>query len=172
MNKHKLPVVGFSLLLLITSCKKTDVQHDSNSPTPVSASISSSSSPDWKSITNWSSYKTEKFTTFNTKIEDSTITNAVAASGLVLAFTKNGNNINVLPFQEKGTNDSYWYYQVSKGAISISCDAYGSSQPLTATALKYFVFSPEQLNDLEAKGHSKITLLQLSYEEIVTLLNK
>jgi len=171
MNKHKLPVLGFSLLLLITSCKKTDVQQDSNSPTPVSASISSSS-PDWKSITNWSSYKTEKFTTFNTKIEDSTITNAVAASGLVLAFTKNGNNINVLPFQEKGTNDSYWYYQVSKGAISISCDAYDSSESLTATSLKYFVFSPEQLNDLEAKGHSKITLLQLSYEEIVTLLNK
>jgi len=171
MNKHTLPVVGASLLLLITSCKKTDVQHENpvSAPTSVSAVTPKA---EWTSINNWNSSQGEKFATYSSRVEDSSITTAVAGKGLVLAFSKNGTTINALPFQEKGTTDSYWYYQVSKGAIILSCDNYSGTQSLNTVGFRYFVFSPQQLKDLEAKGHTKIELMQLSYEDLVAVLNK
>lgn len=175
MNKHKLSVLGFSLLLLITSCKKNDVQHENT--TTNSTAIATSATPaaptasEWRSFTNWTSSKEEKFTSHSSKVIDSTITNAVATSGLVLAFSKAGSTIQALPFQEKGANDSYWYYQISKDAITLSCDNYNGTAPVNTTEFKYFVFTPQQLKDLEAKGYSKMKLLQLTYEEAVALTN-
>jgi hypothetical protein len=128
--------------------------------------------PEWRSFTNWTSSKGEKFTTYSSKVADSTITSAVANSGLVLTFSKNGNNIQALPFQEKGTNDSYWYYQVSKGALTLSCDNYSGTASLNTAGFKYFIFSTEQLKELEAKGYSKIKLMQLAYEDVAALTNK
>jgi hypothetical protein len=172
MNKHKLSVLGFSLLLLITSCKKNDVQHEdtTTNPTAITAPAITKAS-EWRSFTNWTSSKEEKFTSHSSKVTDSTITNAVATSGLVLAFSKAGNTIQALPFQEKGTNDSYWYYQISKDAITLSCDSYKGTAPVNTTEFKYFVFTPDQLKDLETKGYSKMKLLQLTYEEVAALTN-
>lgn len=173
MNKHKLPVIGFSLLLLITSCKKNDVQYEnkSNVPTAASATISAKSA-DWASVNNWSSSKGTKYTTYSSSIADSSITSAVTSSGLILAFAKSGNAIKALPFQEKGTTDAFWYYQVSTGSITLSCDVYSGTPALNTAGFKYFVFTPEQLKDLAAKGHSKSELMQLSYEGVAALLNK
>jgi hypothetical protein len=171
MNKHKLPVLGLGLLLLLSACKKNDVQYENMETTeqtvaaPVSAPVS-----EWKPANSWTSSKQEKFTTHTSKTDDSTITSTVTNSGLVLAFIKTGNSINALPFQEKGTSDSYWYYQVSNGSISFSCDSYSGTPSLNSAEFKYFVFSPEQLTDLEAKGYSKIKLMQLSYEEVAAIL--
>ncbi len=173
MNKHKLPVLGFSLLLLITSCKKNDVQHEdtmTNSTAIAAPAITKAS--EWKSFSNWTSSKEEKFTSHSSKVTDSSITNAVATSGLVLAFSKAGNTIQALPFQEKGANDSYWYYQISKDAITLSCDNYNGTAPVNTTEFKYFVFTPEQLKNLETKGYSKLQLLQLTYEEVAALTNQ
>jgi hypothetical protein len=174
MNKHKLPVLGLGLMLLIASCKKNDVQHESKTtnPAPVATALNAKSSSEWTSVSNWSSSKAEKFTTYNSSIGDSSITSAVAGSGLVLTFAKSGDAIKSLPFQEKGTTDAYWYYQVSKGTITLSCDVYSGTPALNTSGFKYFIFSPEQLKDLEAKGHSKTELMQLSYEGVAALLNK
>jgi hypothetical protein len=90
-------------------------------------------------------------------------------NGLVLAFVKIENSVNALPFQQKGTNDAYWYYQVSTENVSFSVDSYKGTQALNAAEFKYFAFSPEQLKDLETKGYSKIKLMQLSYEEVAAL---
>ena len=107
MNKHTLPVIGFSLLLLITSCKKTDVQQENNLASPAATTVATASSTasvsDWKTLSNWNSSKSEKFTSYSAIVEDSTISNAVAGSGLVLAFVKNGNTVSALPIEEKGS---------------------------------------------------------------------
>jgi hypothetical protein len=169
MNKHKLPILGFSLLLLITACKKNDVQQENMEATPtVSAAVSTPVSK-WKTMNNWASSKGEKFTTYASSIGDSSITTAVVNNGLVLAFVKIENSVNALPFQQKGTNDAYWYYQVSTENVSFSVDSYKGTQALNAAEFKYFAFSPEQLKDLETKGYSKIKLMQLSYEEVAAL---
>ena len=175
MKKHKLSVLGFSLMLLIVSCKKNDAQYGNTPKAPAVAAASAAKATavtDWKSAANWAPSKHEKFTTYNSKIEDSSITSAVTSSGMVLAFAKSGTDLHALPYQEKGTSDSYWYYQVSKGAITFSVDVYGTSQSLNTTSFKYFVLTAAQLKDLEAKGHSKLELMQLSYEKAAELLNK
>jgi len=175
MNKHKLPVLGLSLILLITSCKKNDVQHENtlgNAPVAAAAVAATAKASDWKMLSSWSSAKGDKFTTYSTKVSDSSITNSVTSRGLVLAFVKNGSTINALPFQQKGSNDSYYYYQVSDGSITLSCDNYSGTANLSSEAFKYFVFSPEKLKDLESQGYTKIKLMQLAYEDVAALFTK
>jgi len=169
MNKHNLSVLGLGLILLATSCKKTDVQHENPVSTPAPSTVAKA---EWTAISNWSSSQEEKFTSFSATIQDSSISNAVTANGLVLVFSKNGNTINALPFQEKGSTDAYWYYQVSKGTITLSSDNYSGAQPSSTTGYKYIVFSPQQLRDLEAKGYSKIELMQLSHDDLAAILAK
>ena len=172
MIKHKLPVLGLGLILLITSCKKTDVQQPSlpEQPAEVAAVASASiKASEWKTLGNWSTLKSEKFSTHNSSIADSSITSSVTGTGLVLAYVKNGTTINALPFQEKGTKGSFWYYQVSNGSIIFSCDDYSGSQSLSSSEFKYFVFTPEQLAGLEAKGYSKVKLMQMTYEEVAAI---
>jgi hypothetical protein len=175
MKKHKLSILGFGLMLLIASCKKNDVQHENTPVNPTVATASAAqatSATDWKQAGTWTPTKHEKFTTYNSTIQDSSITSAVTSSGLVLAFAKNGTGVNALPYQEKGTSDSYWYYQVSQGAITFSCDAYSSAESLNSTTFKYYVLTAQQLKDLEAKGHSKLELMTLTYEKAAALLAK
>lgn len=176
MKKHKLPVVGFAaLLLLMASCRKNDVQNTSTPaavPTVATASAAKTTSTDWTPATTWTPSKHEKFTTYNSTIADSSITSDVTSSGLVLAFAKNGTEVHALPYQEKGASDSYWYYQVSKSAITFSCDVYSAAQSLNTTTFKYFVLNAQQLKEQEAKGHSKIDLMQLSYDKAAELLSK
>jgi len=175
MKKLKLPVLGFGLMLLIASCKKNDAQYGTMPTNPATATAATSvvkASSDWKTATTWASSKHEKFTTYNSKIADSSITSAVTSSGLILAFAKNSNDVHALPYQQKGTSDAYWYYQVSKGAITFSCDVYSGSASVNTTTFQYFVLTAEQLKDLETKGHSKAELMQLSYENAAALLNK
>ena len=167
MNKLKLPVLGLGLILLITSCKKSDTHN----PDILKNDVPASQASEWKIVNNWNSAKGDEFTSYNSTIEDTTITNAVAGSGLVLAFTKNGNGVNALPYEEKETNN-YWHYQILKGAIIFSFDHFSGKESLTTTAFKYYVFTPEKLKDLEVKGHSKIELIKLSYENVTAILGK
>ena len=145
------------------------MQYENQATEPTAAAVPAAPAPEWKTITSWTSNKAEKFTTYAASTSDSSITDAVTSKGLVLAFVKNGDKISALPFQEKGANDAYWYYQVSTGTITFSLDSYKGSQNLDAAGFKYFSFSPEQLKDLESKGYSKIKLMQLSYEEVAAL---
>jgi hypothetical protein len=174
MNKHKLPVLGLSLVLLITSCKKNDVQHENTlGNSPVAAAIAASAkASEWSTLPNWASSKGDKFTTYTSKVTDSSITSSVTSRGMVLAFVKDGSTINALPFQKKGANDSYYYYQVSNGSITLSCDNYSGTANLGAEAFKYFVFTPEKLKDLESQGYTKIKLMQLAYEDVAALFTK
>jgi hypothetical protein len=173
MKKLKLPILGLGLLLAAVSCKKTDVlPTDSSAVTAKTASIQSAPvSSEWKTLANWSSASKDKFTAFNTKISDSSISNAVTSNGLVLVFKKDGNTINSLPYQDK-TSNSYWYYQISAGTVQINCDSYSTNQSVSNQSFTYFVLSPSQVKDLETKGHSKMDLMQLTYDNAASLLKK
>jgi hypothetical protein len=41
---------------------------------------------------------------------------------------------------------------------------------MNSTTFKYFVLTAQQIKDLEAKGHSKIELMTLTYEKAAELL--
>jgi len=170
MKNHLFLIAGMALLFLVTSCRKTDVQSETslNKETTVPSSLKTQ---EWKSVTNWTSAKGEKFITYTAYITDSTITSTVAKNGLVLAFVKNGASINAMPYQEKTTSDSYWHYQVAEGVIIFSVDAY-SPVELRSPELKYFVLAQDQIKHLETAGYSKTHLMQLTYEEAEELLNK
>ena len=156
-------------MLIISSCRKNDVQHNKTPVNTTTAAKVKSTSSDWTTVNNWSARKNEKFSTFSSRVADSSLSLEVAKHGLVLAFAKINNTIKSLPFQARTGSDAYWYYQVSKGAISFSIDQYEETQSMAAGTFKYFVFSPEQLKDLEAKGYTKIKLMLLPYEEVQAL---
>lgn len=165
MKNYKFPFMGFTLLLLIASCKKEDVRQTTSNDVS-SATVSKTSQ--WNTLSNWSNSSTENVTTYFSKMTDSTVTSDVVNAGLVLVYKKSGSEIQALPFQEKDSK-TYWYYQVSKGSIRINSDN-NDGQTLSAQAFSYIVFSPQQLSKLEASGKSKFDLLQLSYDQATSLL--
>jgi hypothetical protein len=164
MKNYKLPVLGFSLVLLMVSCKKEDVRQ----PSTQDASKNISKGLQWNSLSDWSNLQTESVTTYFAKFSDTTITADVASAGLVLVFKKNENSIGSLPFQETD-GKTYWYYQVSKNAIRINIDN-SNGENLNQQSFSYFVITPQKLSALEANGKTRYDLLQLSYEQAITLL--
>lgn len=168
MNKHKLTITALAVITFVAvACKKHDVQAK-----PVSQTSQTSTALQWKSITNWTQSKQNEFTVHHGKIEDAAITTEVVSKGLVLVYKSNGSNILTLPAEEKTSKDNYWYYQVSKGAITISADAFGNDQGLNPGSFQYFILSANQLKELEAKGYSKSKLMGLSYADASKLLTK
>lgn len=164
MKQYKLPFMGIALMLLIASCKKEDVRQ-----TNAKGSASEvSSKTQWSSLSAWGNSKNENVTTYFSKLTDSLITNEVVNNGLVLVYKKSGSDIQLLPFQEKDSK-TYWYYQVAKGSLRINSDN-NDGQNLAASTFTYFVVTPQQLSNLEAKGKTKFDLLQLSLEEATSLL--
>lgn len=168
MKKHKLPVLGFAMMVLIASCKKNDVVPATVSPSKIS-SVSLASTSEFRLLNNWSTAKNANVTIYSSKISDSSITADVARSGLVLAYFKNNGISQLLPFQEKD-NSSFAYYQISKGNLTFSIDNYSGSTSLTSANFAYFVFTPNKLKSLESSGYSKSKLMQMSYTDIANIM--
>lgn len=166
MNKNKLAVLTFSAAILFASCRKNELQHQDSHNAAEAVAVTKA----WTSDISWNTAKQEKFTVYSGTINDQLISNEITDKGLVLVYKKNGNNIQSLPFEEKGTTDAYWYYQVSNGKIAINCDNYGAEQKVDENAFQYFIISAEQLAALEGKGYPSFKLLQLSYDEASALL--
>jgi hypothetical protein len=165
MKNYKVPVMGFVLVLLITSCRKEDVQQNS-SKTTSATDIKGS----WSSFSNWSTVKAnDSSNTYFSEILDTAINAAVAKSGLVLVYKKEGSTIKSLPFEDK-FNGTYWYYQISKGVLRVDGTDNGPTQKnFNGQAFSYFVFTPERISALQQQGKSKFDLLQLSYDQAVQL---
>ena len=166
MNKNKLTILTLSAAVFFASCRKNDLQHQENQNVPEPTAATKA----WTPANSWNTAKLDKFTVYSGAIADKSISSDVADKGLVLVFKKNGDSVQSLPYEEKGANDAYWYYQVSNGEIAINCDNYGAEQKLNDNTFQYFVISAEQLTALEAKGYSSFKLLQLSFEEATALL--
>lgn len=160
MKNYKLPFVGFALVVLIASCRKEDVKR------PDTSKDASTEKSSWNALTDWSTVKADdSTTTYYSQILDSTIN---TTSGLVLVYKRDGNSIQALPFQDKSTG-TYWYYQISKGVLRIDGNSSGRQQDFGGQAFSYFVLSPEKISALEAKGKTRLDLMQLKYDEALEL---
>jgi hypothetical protein len=176
MNKHKLSILGFALVVLMASCKKMDAPFQPTHEAATTATATAAApqaSTTWSAIGNWNATKAEKYTTYNSSIQDKGITADVIKKGLVLVYKKDGESVHSLPYEQKGTADQYWYYQTAEGSITINVDAYGSSQNISSDAtIRYFVVSEQQIKDFVATGKTKLDLLNLSYDAAAELFKK
>jgi len=165
MKHYKLPLLGFALVLLIASCRKEDVRQTNEVDSITSGTATKAQ---WNSFGTWENSKAENVTTYYSKVADSSITTDVVNAGMVLVYKKSGNEIQSLPFQEKGSK-TYWYYQASKGSVRINSDN-NDGQNLSAQSFTYYIVTPQQLSNLEANGKTKFDLLQMSFEQAASLL--
>jgi len=173
MNKQNFLVLGMSVALFVTACKKNDLQQSApTAPATAATAAPVSTSANWRSISNWSAQGQDKYTTFTSAIGDSSISGSVASKGLVLVYKKSGSTVTALPYEEQAATGSYfWYYQVASGSLSVVADAYdGAKTPAADQSFKYFVVSADKLAELEAQGHSKAELMKLTYENAAALL--
>ena len=162
MNKQKLSILGLSLMILVASCRKTDVE------APVSADTTQTT-VNWKSVSSWQSGTEDNVTTYNGRIQDSSITADVVENGLVLVYLKSANTISGLPVQLKGTNEISWNYQVSENLIQVNADVNTGSFSQDVS-FRYFVLDQQKLNALETQGKTRDGLMTLTYENAATLL--
>jgi hypothetical protein len=181
-----LPILGLSLVLLITACKKEDFQEtEANATASGTPALNDVDTVGWKSTAQWETADQETFSVHYFTINDAGITTDVADNGLVLLYKKNGNAINALPFEEtaasgetsestdENSNANYWYHQVSEGSLLISCDVYSATPaPDAANSFKYFIITPEKLQSLQNDGHTIEELMNLSYTDAAALLSE
>jgi hypothetical protein len=183
MKNVKFSILGLSLLLLTASCKKEDFQETNQTDAETVATETAQAG--WQSATNWETVNQQTLSVQYFTINDDNITDEVADKGLVLVFKKNENAINALPFEEANagtakaeeaganekSNANYWYHQVAKGSLLVSCDLYtASATPNTANSFKYFIITPEKLQSLEKDGYTTDKLMNLSYADAASLL--
>ena len=157
---------AFAFTISVVSCKKMEDQY------LVEETKAPETAVEWKSVSAWSADDDETSKVFRTSITDNSLTDSVAASGVILAFRKSDNKIESLPFEEKvGDKSFYWYYQIAKGSIDIVVEGPASAeQPDLANGFNYLIISKEKLLDLETKGYSRDQLMTLTYETATTLL--
>lgn len=172
--KNLKPLVPVAIMLLTFSCRKNDFREETTPEVPQTTNELSEAATTiaetWQSPSSWEQSKQKKYTVFYTKINDQAITADVVAKGLVLAYQKNGEAIQSLPYENKKSS-SYWYHQISEGSILILCDSYGTYSPASGNAFTYLVITPDELKTLQANGHSVGDLMSLSYDQVKSLLN-
>lgn len=110
------------------------------------------------------------YTVFYTNIKADDVTSDVGDNGLIRVFKSSNENSPIsLPFEETvGTRKLYWYYQVTEGNIMIAVDVYGDrSNPAQPQLFKKVVLDKKAVASFEAKGTSKVDLMNLSYDKLM-----
>jgi hypothetical protein len=154
------------------SCRKDSMQEDvAFTETPVAANSGSTESATlsaWQTVNSWNVPAKQSGSVYTGRIDDAAITGDITNTGLILLFTKNGTTTQSLPFKQDG--NIYWNYQVEEGSVIVSADA-GASQTNVDNnrQFQYIVLSKEQLDALEAKGQSRSSLINMSYQSAVAL---
>src|SRR5690349_16174339 len=110
MNKQKLSILGFALMILVASCRKTDA----DVPAPAEQAVTVAG---FKTVSNWQTSTENNVTSYSGRIQDSSINADVVENGLVLVYLKNANSVSSLPVAVKGASDISWNYQVSENLI-------------------------------------------------------
>jgi hypothetical protein len=168
MKDMKILVLGLGLLVF-ASCKKNDItpaQSETETPAPAAAPANTARLSSWQSVSNWSADNSKGSAAG--VIKDAAITADVATEGLVLVFAKKGNIEQSLPYMQSG--DIFWSYQVEEGTIIITADgATGKTTIDTEQQFQYVILSKEQLDALDAKGQSRNSLINLSYQTAISL---
>jgi hypothetical protein len=173
MKNHHLPLLGIGLAIFAISCKKADVQNENKSKDQSALASNTAVVSNWKTIDSWQTIAGKNSTTYQSKIEDASITDEVISNGLVLVYANNGKSIESLPFEQKNGASTYsWYYQVSEGMINVSSQVRGTGSAAINQNIRYFVLTPQQLEDLQTKGTSRSELMDMSYQQLSEKLGK
>lgn len=162
-------------MFIFVSCKKNDLQDVSFNNDPVNNTESSvdnsatakPSFSEWASVSNWNNEKKDGYNVYTGSFTDPTITSDITSSGLVLVFAKTGNTTESLPYNRENIS---WYYQVANGSIAVTATASANATIDKSQTFSYVVLSKDQLNNLEAKGVTKSQLMNLSYQNVVSVL--
>jgi hypothetical protein len=174
MKNKKISVLGLALVVVFASCSKKDVYDENTNEVAAQASSTAvqASNAGWQAASQWESAKQDNLAVYYFNIEDAKITPEVASDGLVLVYKKKGGASVAMPYEEKNGSDSvYWYHQVTDGNLLILSDTYGSAvQPTSDNQFSYLVINPDQLKSLEAKGHSRSDLMDMTYEQASQIL--
>lgn len=176
MKSIKLSVLGMALIVVIASCSKKDaysdetISQDSSIKSSAAAAVDNNS---WHTTAQWESAKQDNYSVYYFNIADAKITSDVASDGLVLVYKKQGGTSVAMPYEEKsGDNSVYWYHQVTDGNLLILSDSYNkASQPGADASFKYLIVTPDQLKSLDAQGHSRSNLMDMTYEQASKLLS-
>lgn len=151
-------------LLFFASCKKNDLDKETNPETAIENIATPASQPSkisaWNTISNWDENTSNSSVLYNGTINNAALTTETLNDGLVLVFAKNANSFMSLPVQ---TSDVYWYYQVSEGKIVIT--GKGANNSSKNLNFSYVIISKSQLDALEIKGKSKSDLINLSFQQ-------
>jgi len=174
MKNVRIPLVTTLFLLLIISCRKTDVKPSSleNNSNVIAKHTDGVSESDWQAGNEWTGVEQPQFSIFYTNIKAASITADAAEKGMIRVFKINNSGTSsesiALPFEEtNGAQKNYWYYQVTEGNIMISVDVYGSkTNPAEKSLFKYVILSNEVVDGFEKKGTSKSDLMSMSYQGI------
>lgn len=171
MKKLKAPLFGVLLLVAAVSCQKDKIN---DAPLQESSEVSSLSNSEnteigWQSQQNWTKVEQPSYTVFYTNIKSSAVTSDASENGLVRVFKADDNTPVSLPFEETvGSQKLYWYYQVTEGNIMIAVDVYGDrSNPAQSALFKQVVLDKQAIASFEAKGTSKVELMNLSYDKLI-----
>jgi hypothetical protein len=175
--KKLFPMKGMKFLALaigvltIVSCRKESMQQEAvNTEVPaadVSTTTSSARLSAWQQVNSWSAAK-QSGSVYTGRIDDVAITTEITNTGMVLLFSKNGATTQSLPFKQD--DNTYWSYQVEEGSVIVNADAGVSKTTMDNNRqFQYIVLSKEQLDALEAKGYSRSSLINISYQSASTL---
>ena len=165
MKKHQFLTLTLSATILMTACRKNDIQH-ANTGSDASQSIA------WRAINNWSQQKDGNSVSYRSQQQAPAISSGIASDGLVLVYQKSGNTISSLPYEiTTGAGTSSWYYQVSEGELTLINEISGMADfDASAASFSTLLFTAEKIKQLEAKGIEKADMMKLSYENAISLL--
>jgi hypothetical protein len=174
--KKLFPMKGMKFLALaigvltIVSCRKESMQQEEVNTEVPAAAVSTTSSARlsaWQPVNSWSAAK-QSASVYTGRIDDAAITAEVVNTGMVLLFAKNGTTTQSLPFKQD--DNTYWSYQVEEGSVIVNADAGISKATIDNNRqFQYIVLSKDQLDVLEAKGYSRSSLINISYQSASTL---
>lgn len=172
MKKLQAPFFGVLLLVAAVGCRKDKLN---DAPSQELSELSSPSSSEttesgWQSQQNWVKVEQPNHTVFYTNIKTDAVTADAADNGLVRVFKSGNSNAPIsLPFEETvGSQKLYWYYQVTEGNVMIAVDVYGDrSNPAQSQLFKHLVLDKQAIASFEAKGTSKVELMNLSYDKLM-----
>ena len=155
----KIQLLGLAAVLAFASCKKNDVNTETQNVEVSKTQEAQISS--WTAIQNWTTTEGSA----QGSIADNNITTAVAGEGLVLVYANTKSTPVLLPAR---LGNTYFYYQVENGSIQINASKTDASFD-KSQQFSYIILSKEQLQKLEEKGFSKLQLMAMDYSNVKQL---
>ena len=171
MKNLKLHLLGLAATVLLFSCKKNDLLEEELPATPETEAVASSraSISSWQSAASWEKAEESDASVYSFSLTDASLNADVAEKGLVLVYRKGGSAVSSLPFEDDAASQ-YWYYQVTDGSLTVSCDVTEKGKAPANDSFQFIAFSSAQLSALEEQGYSKLDLMQLTYDNATALL--